>query len=71
MSKPQKPVCAKCVTKICQAKDGALTRPDMEKVPDFCPMKLNEEAFQKAAKEYLKEDVRHFAQQASIQEFQC
>ena len=71
MSKPQYPTCAKCVTRICRP----LGEPDREihkeDAPAFCPMKLNEEAFEKAAAEYRKDDVRHFAQQASIQEFEC
>ena len=72
MSKPQHPACAKCVTRICQPRDKyTKERPDIEDAPDFCPMKLDKEAFEKAAPEYLKEDVRHFAQQSSIQEFQC
>ncbi len=71
MSKPEYPSCAKCVTRICHPRGSANMQVNKEEAPDFCPMKLDKEALDKAAAEYRKEDVRRFAQQASIQEFEC
>jgi uncharacterized metal-binding protein len=45
--------------------------PPLEKVPDFCPMKLMPEAFAQASEEYEKSEVKEFARLASVQESQC
>ncbi|MEJ2739361.1 MAG: DUF1847 domain-containing protein [Dehalococcoidia bacterium] len=72
MSKPQLPLCAKCPVRACHPQGPVEnTQVDMESAPPFCPMKLNTDALQKAAKEYRKESVGEFARQASRQESEC
>ena len=71
MSKTQHPSCAKCVNRICHPRGKGQTEIKIEDAPPFCPMKLDKHALEKARLEYQKEDVRYFAQQSSIQEFQC
>ena len=43
----------------------------MDKLPAFCPMRLSPEAIAKAAAEYENPEVKEFARQASLQEFEC
>lgn len=71
MSKPKFPVCAKCAVRLCAPGGLPDDQFDIEKAPDFCPVKLNTVAIERAWDEYQKDDVLHFAQQASIQEFEC
>ncbi len=72
MSKPQLPICAKCAVRACFPRGpAASTQVDMERAPDFCPMKLDTDALEKAWNEFQIEDVKEFARQASIQEAQC
>ena len=72
MNKKQHPLCTKCPQRYCLP-SGPLadTRMDIESAPDFCPMKLNTVALERAWNEYQKKDVKEFASQASIQEAQC
>jgi uncharacterized metal-binding protein len=43
----------------------------MDKAPAFCPMKVIPEILDEALAEYQKPEVKEFARQASIQEFEC
>lgn len=72
MSKPQYASCSKCPKRTCIPR-GTVTeaKVDIANAPDFCPMKINTQALEKAAKEYQKEEIKEFARQASIQEAQC
>jgi uncharacterized metal-binding protein len=73
MTKAEYPRCARCPSRVCEnwgagAEDGP---PDLEKAPNFCPMKLMPEVLEEAAAEYKGPDVCEFARLASIQEFEC
>jgi len=59
-----KPECAKCTRVVCGSKEFA-------KGPSNCPTKTKQDIIQKALAEYDKPEVREFARQASIQEFEC
>ena len=71
MIKKYKTNCAKCPTVACSPGIGSVEEPSLEKAPDFCPMKNMPDTIEEARKEYLKPDVKEFARQASIQEFEC
>jgi len=45
--------------------------PNVEKAPDFCPMKCIPEVIEKAVSEYDVPDTKEFARLASIQEGEC
>jgi uncharacterized metal-binding protein len=71
MAKKLSPRCAKCPTVACSPPMGSNEKPDPDKAPDFCPMKVMPEVMNKALSEYEKPEVKEFARQASIQEFEC
>ena len=72
MAKEKYPRCARCPTRACENRGAkASDVPDLEKAPNFCPMKLMPETLQEAAEEYKRSEVGDFARLASIQEFQC
>ena len=59
-----KPECAKCTKVVCYSEhflDG----------PPNCPTRTRTELIQEALEEYDTPEVREFARQASIQEFEC
>lgn len=72
MTRPQIPLCAKCLIHACHP-EGPIenTYVDLKSAPPFCPMKLHRDTLDKASSEYSKESVREFARQASIQEAEC
>jgi uncharacterized metal-binding protein len=67
------PRCATCNLRSCEnrGKKADDSPPSPEKLPSFCPMKLMPDIFKEAMSEYSKAEVKEFARQASIQEFQC
>jgi len=65
------PICSKCPTVACSPQIKADEVPPIGDAPDFCPMKLVPEIIEKAVLEYDKPEVKEFARQASIQEFEC
>lgn len=71
MTKLKKPNCAKCLTKVCEPSIKADEKPPFNKAPDFCPMIGMADVMQKAMAEYDKPEVKEFARQASLQEFEC
>lgn len=71
MSKVLDPNCAKCPTKVCQPAIKADETPPLDKAPNFCPMINMPDVLQKAMTEYDRPEVREFARQASLQEFEC
>ena len=71
MSKKMSPVCTKCSTFACAPSIKANERPALDPAPNFCPMKCMPEVIEKALAEYDKPEVKEFARQASIQEFEC
>lgn len=71
MSKRLSPKCAKCPSPVCCPPMGATETQPIEKAPNFCPMITLPEVMQKAFSEYQKPEVKEFARQASIQEFEC
>jgi uncharacterized metal-binding protein len=71
MPKLKKPACAKCPTGICDPAIKADDKFPLEKAPDFCPMKNMTGVLQGVMTEYDKPEIREFARQASIQEFEC
>jgi uncharacterized metal-binding protein len=71
MSKKSSPQCAKCPVLACCPPIGATEMPPPGKAPAFCPMKNMPEVMAAALAEYEKPEVKEFARQASIQEFEC
>ena len=59
-----KPECAKCTRVVCGSKE-------FDQGPSNCPTRTKQDIIQKALAEYDKPEVREFARQASIQEFEC
>ncbi len=60
----EKTECAKCTKVVCGSKESA-------QGPSNCPTKTKQDIIQQALTEYDKPEVREFARQASIQEFEC
>ena len=56
--------CAKCTKVVCRSKES-------DQGPPNCPTKTKRDIIQQALAEYDKPEVREFARQASIQEFEC
>ena len=71
MTKNMSPTCAKCPTVVCSPVIKANEQVSLDKAPSFCPMKRMPEIIEKAISEYDKPEIREFARQASIQEFEC
>jgi uncharacterized metal-binding protein len=65
------PQCAGCPTTVCSPPIGSRVPLSLDKAPDFCPMKNLPGIMEEARQEYLKPEVKEFARQASIQEFEC
>lgn len=63
--------CAECPTVACIPFIKANEKPGLELVPGFCPMKNRPDVIESALAEYDKPEVKEFARQASIQEFEC
>lgn len=64
------PGCARCTAVVCRPDIGAGESPDLTGAPGYCPMKLMPEVITRAMAEYEKPEVREFARQASVQEFE-
>lgn len=64
---PIPPSCAACEAKntkrVCEADDGTASK--------GCPTLVKRDILREANKEYEKQDVRHFARQACLQEAEC
>ena len=71
MSGTLSPVCAKCPTMACTPAIKADEVFSLDEAPAFCPMRLMPEVIEKAIAEYDKPEVKEFARQASLQEFEC
>jgi len=71
MAKLKKPDCAKCPVRVCEPSVKADEKPPFDKAPDFCPMKNMADIVQDVMTEYDRPDVKEFARQASLQEFEC
>ena len=71
MTKVKNPVCAKCPTTVCQPLIKADETPPLNNAPNFCPMINMTDAIQRAMTEYDKPEIKEFARQASLQEFEC
>ena len=56
--------CAKCTKVVCNSQHS-------DRGPSNCPTKTKQEVIKQAVAEYDKPEVREFARQASIQEFEC
>jgi len=56
--------CAKCTKVVCDSKQ-------FDQGPSNCPTKVRRDIIKQATAEYNKPEVREFARQASIQEFEC
>jgi len=59
-----KPECAKCTKVVC-------TSEHYDEGSPSCPTKTKQEVIKRAVAEYSKPEVKEFARQASIQEFEC
>jgi len=59
-----KPECAKCTKVVCDSEH-------YDKGPENCPTKTKREVIQRVVAEYSKPEIKEFARQASIQEFEC
>ena len=71
MASKLSPVCAKCPTLVCGPSIKADEVPSLDGAPNFCPMKCMPEIIEKAVSEYDKPEIKEFARQASLQEFEC
>lgn len=72
MNRQKKPLCTKCLKRNCFPRNAPVNATvDIAGAPNFCPMKINTKALEKAWKEYQKKDIREFARQSSIQEAEC
>ena len=71
MKKKMAPDCARCPNAACSPPMGSTEKPSLAKAPASCPMKVMPGVMKKALTEYEKPDIREFARQASIQEFEC
>jgi uncharacterized metal-binding protein len=71
MSRKISPDCANCPTSACSSPLGSPAAPAPEKAPAFCPMKVKPDVMAESLLEYQKPDIKEFARQASIQEFEC
>ena len=71
MTAKSSPNCARCVKGDCHPPIKAGETPPMDKLAAFCPMKNVPEVIKKAVAEYARPEVKEFARQASIQEFEC
>ena len=56
--------CAECMKVVCGSEAS-------DKGPENCPTVVKSEIIQEAMAEYDKPEIREFARQASIQEFEC
>jgi uncharacterized metal-binding protein len=56
--------CAKCTKRVCNSRQ-------FDQGPDNCPTKTKRGLIEQVLAEYDKPEVREFARQASIQEFEC
>jgi len=70
MTDKQQPRCAKC-NGACSPPPGSPEKPSQEKTPLFCPSRNQPGLLQQAMAEYQKPQIKEFARQASIQEFEC
>jgi len=61
---PERIECATCVNVVCSTEN-----PD--RGPSNCPTRTKQEAIEAAVGEYAKPEIKAFALQASIQEFEC
>ena len=71
MARESNPRCARCGSVVCSPSIKADEVPSIDDAPVFCPMKVMPEVIEKAVSEYDKPEVREFARQASLQEFEC
>jgi uncharacterized metal-binding protein len=71
MSKRKTPDCTRCPLAVCSPPIGSTEKQSMDKAPSFCPTKAMPDVMKEALSEYEKPDVKEFARQASIQEFEC
>jgi uncharacterized metal-binding protein len=71
MVKDINPKCAKCTVEACNPRIKVDDKPAFDKAPNYCPMKNKSEIIEKTMFEYAKSEVKEFARQASIQEFEC
>ncbi|MDD5701484.1 MAG: DUF1847 domain-containing protein [Dehalococcoidales bacterium] len=71
MAKEISPNCAKCPVEACDPQIKIGEKPAIEKAPNYCPMKNLPDLIETTMDEYDKPEVKEFARQASIQEFEC
>lgn len=71
MGKEIEPNCAKCPVQACMPHIKGDEKPSFEKAPNYCPVKEMPETIARAMTEYAIPEVKEFARQASIQEFEC
>ena len=71
MTRELYPMCVRCTKEVCTPPIKANEVPSTDDAPPFCPMKLMPVVIEKADSEYDKPEVKEFARQASLQEFEC
>jgi uncharacterized metal-binding protein len=71
MSKNNSPECAMCPVEACNPHIKVNEKPEINKTPNYCPMKNHPDLIKKTMDKYDKPEVKEFARQASIQEFEC
>jgi len=68
----KKGMCARCSGSVCYPLAGAGDQlPEVEKAPDFCPMRRLSDIVEAASREYSRPQIQEFARLASIQEAEC
>ncbi|HPR52839.1 MAG TPA: DUF1847 domain-containing protein [Deltaproteobacteria bacterium] len=68
----KKGMCAQCSGSACYPLAGAGDElPDLDKAPDFCPMRRLSATVDAANREYSRPEIQEFARLASIQEAEC
>jgi uncharacterized metal-binding protein len=71
MAARSSPNCARCIKRDCHPSIKASEVPPLDKLPAFCPMRLTPKVIEKSVAEYETPEVKEFARQASLQEFEC
>jgi uncharacterized metal-binding protein len=71
MRQKTSPDCANCPSSPCSPPLGSTSAISPEKAPASCPMKVTPELMTEALAEYENPEIKEFARQASLQEFEC
>lgn len=71
MTRKTQPACALCGIHVCLPRIKAGESPPFRDSPPFCPMTTMPDVIERSVAEYDRPEVREFARQASVQEYEC